>query len=83
MTVCIQPDARSDTNAHALSDARSDAIAHALSDAGSDAGSDAIAHAEVRRSIGCYASLARLQTAFCVRVDCPFAFSPIADSFGA
>ncbi len=52
MASCMQPDAGSDT------------IAHALSDAGSDAGSDAIAHAEVRRSIGWDASLARLQTGF-------------------
>ena len=48
MIVCIQPDAGSDTIAHELS----------------GAGSDASAHAEVRRSIGCDASLARLQTAF-------------------
>ncbi len=45
MAVCIQPDAGSD------------AIAHELSDPGADARSDAVSHAEVRRSIGCDASL--------------------------
>ncbi len=80
MTVCIQPDAGSDTIAHAFSDAGSDAIAHALS----DAGSDAIAHAEVRRSIGCDASLAPIADRLWAREGCClFAFSPIADSFGA